>query len=171
MKAFVILPIVLTIAFSYSLFSQTSEAIISGFVTDAKTGEVLIGSNLLLFKDSLSTSQSPIRGTSTNNFGFYAILAIKSVNYVLLIRNVGYKTTVKEIKVDSSIRMVRLNVELVLENIKIDEIVVIAEKDKVSEVSTIDISSELLSKLPSLSGEVDVFKSLQLVPGVKVASE
>jgi outer membrane receptor for ferrienterochelin and colicin len=157
--------------FTSSLFPQKDEAVISGFVTDGTTGEILVGTNILLYKDSLTTSSSHFRGTATNNFGFYAIPSLPAGRYILVARNIGYKTSISEVFVTISKGTVRFNIQLNTENIKLGEVVVTGEREDKGKVSTIDIAPELLSKLPSMSGEVDLFKSLQLLPGIKVASE
>ncbi len=159
------------LALSSEVFPQKNQTVLSGFITDYKTGEVLVGTNILLYKDSITASQPHFRGTSANNYGFYSVPSLPAGRYFLAVKNVGYKTAIKEFTVSESQVTVRLNIGLTAENIKLDEIIVVAEKVKASEVSTIDISPELLSKLPSLSGEVDVFRSLQFIPGIKVASE
>ena len=51
------------------------------------------------------------------------------------------------------------------------EVVVTGKKENTSNISSIDISPELISKLPTLSGEADIFKILQMLPGVKAANE
>jgi len=152
-------------------YPQKNEAVLSGFVTDATTGEALVGTNILLYKDSLTTSSSHFRGTATNNFGFYAIPSLTVGRYILVARNIGYKTSVSEVLVTISKGTVRFNIQLNTENIKLGEVVVTGEREDKGKVSTIDVAPELLSKLPSMSGEVDLFKSLQLLPGIKVASE
>ena len=171
MKSQAIVLLIFLSTFTSSLFPQKDEAVISGFVTDATTGEILVGTNILLYKDSLTTSSSHFRGTATNNFGFYAIPSLPVGRYILVARNIGYKTSVSEILVTISKGTVRFNIQLNTENIKLGEVVVTGEREDKGKVSTIDIAPELLSKLPSMSGEIDLFKSLQLLPGIKVASE
>ncbi len=171
MKLLKILILTLVFTFACNIFPQKNEVVISGFVTDAITGEVLVGTNILLYKDSLITNQPHFRGTSSNNFGFYAIPSLTMGRYILVARNIGYKTFVSEILVSVPKGTVRFNIQLNTENIKLGEVVVTGEREDKGKVSTIDIAPELLSKLPSMSGEVDIFKSLELLPGIKVASE
>lgn len=137
---------------------------ISGYITDAVSGENLSGANIFLFKDTLSLS--PLRKTSSNVQGFYVLPKVESDIYFLLIRYIGYKPELKKIDLKKDIR---LNIEL--SPIDRKEIVIKGKKEDLNSISSIDISPELISKLPSLSGEADLFKILQMLPGVKAANE
>ncbi|HSD63138.1 MAG TPA: TonB-dependent receptor [Ignavibacteriaceae bacterium] len=152
-------------------FAQTGNLKLTGLITDASTGEALIGTNILIYKDSLNLSLPPFRGAVSNQFGFYVITGIPVSDYYLIARYIGYKTVIREIKVKESETAFRLNIEMQPENLELEEVIVKGEKKKMPDVSTIDISPEILEKLPSLSGEVDVLRSLQMLPGVTTASE
>lgn len=153
-----------------NLYSQNNINI-SGFVNDKTTGESLIGANVLLYKDTLSFDMPPLSGAATNSYGFYAIPGVTEGNYILVFKSLGYKTLLKNLNVTSTDENLKLNVNLLSENIKLDEVVVTAKKDENLSISTINISPELLKKLPSLSGETNIFKSLQMLPGVQAESE
>ena len=157
--------------FFLSGFPQQKLAKISGLITDASTGEALIRTNLLLYKDSLNLNSPPFRGAATNQFGFYIIPDIPTSRYFLIARYIGYKTVIREIIIDKSKPVFNFNIEMQPEDIKLEEVIVKGEKTKNTNVSTIDVSPELLKKLPSMSGEVDLFHALQLLPGVATASE
>jgi hypothetical protein len=150
---------------------QNKEVKISGMITDASTGEALIRTNILLYKDTLSLRSPPFRGAVTNRFGFYVIPDVPPADYFIISRYIGYKTVVRELKINGSENSFRFNIEMEPENIKLEEVVVKGEKKKTPDISTVDISPEILKKLPSLSGEVDVFRALQLLPGVATVSE
>ena len=153
------------------LYSQSSDVSISGIVSDKVTGEVLIGTNLLIYKDTISSTSGPLKGASTNKYGFYAISKLELGKYILVVRNIGYKTLVNEINITISKGKVDYNIELEAGEIKLEEVVVESESVGDVNISTIKVSPKLLEMLPSLSGEVDIFKSLQLLPGVQSASE
>ena len=161
----------LSLLFSSSVLPQQKEIKISGLIADATTGEALIGTNILLYKDSLNPSQPPYLGTVTNRYGFYIISSIPAAHYYIIAKYLGYKTIVNEIKQVSSQTVYRLNFELQPENLELEEIIVKGEKQPTPGISTIDVSPEILKKLPSLSGEVDLFRSLQMLPGVTTVSE
>ncbi len=154
-----------------SLNAQNKEGVISGFVSNENSGEALIGANILLYKDSINVKEPPYSAAAANRYGFYALPNLQYGKYIIIVRHIGYKTLIKEINVTPSKISIHLNIKMIPEDIKLQEVVVTGEKQKESEISTIDVSPDLLSKLPSLSGEVDLFKLLQLLPGIQTASE
>lgn len=161
----------LFICFGSAGIAQKSDITITGFVTDAKTGEELISATILLFRDSLNFNAPPYRGTISKNHGFFALPKIKEGIYYLITRSIGYKTFVREIDLSVKNPSLIYNIALQPENIQLPEFTVKGEHGKEINLSKIDISYDLMKKLPSLSGELDVFKSLTLLPGIKAESE
>ena len=157
--------------FSLKITAQINEVIITGFVRDSVSGETLIGTNILLYKDSVTINQSPFRGRSTNNYGFYAIPKLSKGTYYLIARNIGYKISIQKIDVDISNGKVQNDINLIPENIKLKEVLVEGKKKQEINASSIEINPDILKQLPSLSGEADLFKVLQTLPGVKTGSE
>ncbi len=152
-------------------YSQDKDISISGFVYDATTGEALIGTNILVYRDTINLNAEPIYGAAANNFGFYMLPKLKRAKYYLIFRYLGYKVTVIEVDLTYMEKNFNYNVKLSSENIKLEEIVVEGNKIDKNVLSTIDISPELMLKLPSFSGEVDLFRSLMLLPGINKSSE
>ena len=146
-----------TLIFCTSIFSQNHT--LSGYVKDAKSGETLIGVSVFN-KNNLA------QGTSTNTYGFYS-MTLPADSYVIKLSYVGFSET--EITVDLT-QDKQQNVELT-EGVVMQEIVVTAEaKDKnvqSTKMGTVTLPIENIKKVPALFGEVDVLKSLQLLPGVK----
>ena len=157
-----ILILLLFICLTNVVSAQTREYNISGFVKDAVTGEVLTGANILLYKDSLSTGSQHYRGTASNNSGFYVFPKLPPNNYYLIVRYLGYKTAIKEL-FNLKENNIHFNITLSPEEIKKEEVIVTGEKTHKTLISNIDVSPELLSGLPSLSGETDLLKLLQLL--------
>ena len=152
-------------------YSQGNNYIISGFIKDTITGEVLVGTNLLLYTDTLKFSEPPLTGTATNKFGYFVIPSLAVGNYFLVIRHIGYKTKIVEIKITGKQQSETISIELQPENIELGEVVIEGKRTRQATTSTIDVSPELLANLPTLSGEVDLFKSLELLPGVNKSSD
>jgi Ca-activated chloride channel family protein len=85
--------ILLSLVVTVSLFA--GEGKITGKVTDAETGEVLIGANVVLLNTKL--------GAATNVDGDFIILNIPEGSYDLVAKYIGYKdSTIKNIKVSSN---------------------------------------------------------------------
>jgi len=151
--------------------AQNIESNISGFISDSTSGEALIGSNILVYKDSINTNLPPFRGAATNNYGYYVLPKLKQGLYYIIVRNVGYKTQVKEIHVSPKEEGIQVNFKLASENIKLQEVIVEGKKLSEPLSSTIDIDPNILRKLPSMSAKADLFRVLQSLPGIKVASD
>ncbi|MEJ2617508.1 MAG: TonB-dependent receptor plug domain-containing protein, partial [Ignavibacteriaceae bacterium] len=109
---------------------------------------------------------------ATNSYGYYNFPKLPEGNYFLIFRQVGYKTTIREVKLTYNSEKLVYSIGLQPESIKLKEVVITGQKqENATNVSTIDVSPDILSKLPSLTGEVDLFKLLQTLPGVGMASE
>jgi len=111
-------------------------------------------------------------GASTNVDGYFALLNAPTDSFRLQIAYVGYAT--KEILVEAGTEdLTEFNIELST-GVLLDELVISGSTHKVlnaSEgISAIQISPKQLSLLPNV-GEVDIFRSLQLLPGVSASNE
>lgn len=137
---------------------------ISGYVREKGSKELLIGVNVLLADGSA--------GTSTNTYGFYSLTLNYSDSISLVYSFVGYEKQIKTILLNKNYE---IDLELESQNI-LNEVVVSAkaEESKVSEsvqMSKIDVPISQIKKLPTLLGEKDVLRVLQLMPGVQKGSE
>lgn len=155
----------------YPAAAQSGEAILSGFVKDRVTGEVLVGTNLLLYRDSVRTNGISYRGAASNDYGYYAIPKIVKGHYIIVARNIGYKTLIREVYIVSDTGQFRFDFELTATKIPLAEVVVTGERKNEVKAATIDVPVDLLKRLPSLSGQLDLFKKLEFIPGVKTASD
>lgn len=155
--------LIILLIFGSSIAFSQEKFTLSGTISEEETGETLLGVNVILPK--LQT------GTVTNEYGFYSITLPKG-NYEIVISNIGYANQ-------------RINIEL-SENIKrdfilsqdtqsLDEVVIEADSEKLnirsSQMSANTLSSATIKKIPVVLGEVDVIKSLTLLPGVTSAGE
>jgi hypothetical protein len=136
---------------------------ISGYIKDAGSGEVLIGTTV-----SVRELNS---GTAANQYGFYS-LSLKPAKYLLEFRYLGYQTVQKTIDLTKDIT---LNVELIPEESKISEVIVTAIRPdanvKKAEMSVSKLEMKTIKQVPSLMGEVDVLKVIQMLPGVQSTAE
>jgi hypothetical protein len=165
---------------SFSAYSQainTPSQQISGLVTERLSGEAVIGVNVLLVKDTANiTSTTILRGARTNKFGFYSLANIPEGAWFLVVRGLGYRTFFKavEVRSGSDADAVRINVLLDNQRVQSQAVTIEAQRDvreAAKSVSKVDVSPIFLQQLPSIGGEKDVFRLLQLLPGVKTSSE
>lgn len=135
---------------------------ISGQVREKGSGESLIGVNV--YVPSMQT------GTVTNTYGFYS-LTLTTDSAEVVFSYVGYEPIRHTIKPGMN---PKIDVEL-SQSIVLNEVVISAEKpEKVSdlaEMSTISVPVIQIKTLPTLLGEKDVMKILQLMPGVQKGTE
>ena len=143
--------------------SAQQVASISGYVTDSETGETLISANVGL--------QGTRLGASTNTLGYYTIPNIQPGTYTLVASYIGYKSYSREITLGADENL-RLDINLIPESIELEEIEVRsqAELEEQKNIGTAQVDTELIKELPSVF-EADVFRSVQLLPGVKAASD
>ncbi|WKN44049.1 TonB-dependent receptor [Tunicatimonas pelagia] len=155
-----LLPLLVCLGSASSILAQKHT--ISGYIKDATDGEVLIGANVFDLKSS--------GGSSSNTFGFYS-LTLPEDSISIVYSYVGYQPqTVRLLLTQDTL----INIEL-SESALLDEIVIsAAEAEKIQEVtqmSTISVPIEQVKNLPAFLGEVDVLKTLQLLPGVQSGNE
>lgn len=131
---------------------------LSGYIKDAKNNESLPYVNILL--------KSSNEGTYSNSYGFYSIAIPADKEIELVISSVGFQTLSKKINTSENITVV---IELVSETINLDEVSIVAEidNDKPVQLNLARLSIKSIKELPSLFGEKDVLKVLQLLPGVQ----
>ncbi len=143
----------------------SAQGVASGVVTDAATGEVLIGASV--YAPTLGA------GTATNAYGFFS-LPLPADSVRLRVSYVGYvaRDTVVDARTD-----VRLDVALVAEG-ALGEVVVEADDDGVGarpettpQMGQTALSGRDVQGLPALLGEADVLKAVQLLPGVRGGAE
>ncbi len=149
------------LALFFNLQSQNFS--ISGSVKDGKNGETVIGATIYL-KEINKTA-------STNQYGFYSITAPKG-KYTLSISYLGYKTVSQEIDLQNNITT---NVSFSPAETNLDEIEISAkggnENVKTTQMSAVTLDMTEIKKIPAFMGEVDILKTIQLLPGVKNAGD
>ena len=136
--------------------------VISGFVVDAESSESLVGA-------TVSAPDLGI-GTTTNRYGFFS-LSVPADSVRLVVSHVGYLPHTLNLTLTDDLR---LNIELNPEATTLDEMEVIAVGESSVEavqMSLIKLPIGTIRALPVLAGETDVFKSLQLLPGVQSGRE
>jgi hypothetical protein len=137
---------------------------LSGYVKDAKTGEVLIGASVLV-RELTST------GTYSNQYGFYS-LTIPAGNYTITYQFIGYNPKTFSISLNKNMKQ-EVSLEEKLSELK--EVIITGEKKNENvvknEMGVEKLALREIKNIPVLMGERDVLKTLQLTPGVKSAGE
>ena len=148
---------------SVSLFAQESYTV-RGTIKDFKNGETLFGASVFL--------KGTTNGSITNEYGFFSITAPKG-NYTLVVSYLGYEELSKEIilEVDQT-----QNFEVKELSTKLDEIIILAEEPerisiKKPQMSVSKLNASTIKQIPAVLGEVDVIKSIQMLPGVTNTGE
>jgi hypothetical protein len=152
----------------------SSTTTISGIVSEAVSGEAVIGVNVLLMGDSAVASapiNKPAGGARTNKYGFYSIANVPQGSYMLVVRGIGYKPFVRRVSIGDV--ALRQNIQMELQDVRSQEITVEGARDMAPtrNISAVSISTEFAKKMPTLGGESDIFRTLQLLPGIKAGSE
>ncbi len=154
----------LTLLFLLPLCLGAQERVtVKGYVRDATNGETLIGATVFL--------DGTNKGTATNEYGFYS-LTVDPGSYTLVAGYLGFEDQRRTVELLGS---QTIDFELSEQGSLLEEIVVVAEEED-RNVSAVQMSVERLDmgtiqKLPSLLGEVDVLRSIQLLPGVTSVGE
>lgn len=154
----------LFILFSLSIFSSFAQKQeLSGVVKDSETGEKLPGATV--FIDSLS------KGTLSDIKGRYSI-TLPMGSHRILFSYIGYSADTQIVRLKKN---TILNVQLKSESRTLEEVLVqsepLKEKLQSSQMSVTTITAKEAKLLPAIFGEVDIFKTFQLKPGVKSGGE
>jgi outer membrane cobalamin receptor len=129
---------------------------------DAQTGEKLIGANIY--------DANGYSGVSCNNYGFYSLSVTQGLHEIHW-SYVGYQIEKRLLNLTKdTIINIRLKPSIELKEVEI--------KDKRADINvmnsklgSIQIPINTIKNLPSLTGEIDILKILQLLPGVKSGNE
>ncbi len=154
---------VIMLAALWNGHAQNARITVSGHITDAKSGETLIGAGVL------SETDRSI-GAVTNNFGYYSLTfpsgECRSVQ--LQYSYVGYEPQTVTVAKDTVVN-IQLNASS-----EIEEAVVVAGRDagiQSTHLGSIDVPLKQIQNTPMLFGESDVLKAIQLLPGVQGGNE
>lgn len=134
--------------------------IFNGYVRDSVSGEALPGASLFIVELNV--------GVSTNAYGFYA-LKIPKGNYNVNCSYLGYQIDSSHIVLEGDCEKDWNLAEQVnvLDAVEVNPNTI--EKSFLDELveNGQQVNQKLLKKMPTLLGEEDVIKSLQMLPGVQ----
>ena len=135
---------------------------LSGYVMDAASKETLIGATVV--------DKNSGKGCATNSYGFYT-LTLDQGQVELQVSYVGYTQQSHSLDLKEN-----LSLNFMLEtNTTLDEVVVEGARATVSarspQMSVVELPVQQIKSIPTLFGEADVLKAIQLLPGVQNGSE
>ena len=135
----------------------------TGYVRDAATGKPIAGVNIVVLDVS--------KGYITAKDGFYTV-QLPPGRYILRFSHVGYRSRQDTISLRSTLFR-----EITMEDDSkdLDEVVVTSEAPdrnvRKIEIGVSQLSIRSIRRIPPLMGEVDIIRSLLLLPGVTTVGE
>ncbi len=136
---------------------------ISGYISDADSGEMLIGANAFDFKTS--------SGTVSNTYGFFSMTLPQDSVY-LTVSYIGYQPQTFAFDLTKDVEMnVKLSSSVSLEVVEVTATKNGEPIEEQTQMSTVSIPVAQIKKLPAFLGETDIFKALQLLPGIQSGGE
>lgn len=141
---------------------KSGRIIVSGRVIDSKTKSPMVGASI-----RVSDEQA---GASTNDAGFYS-LALNAGAHVLTFSYVDYEEKIVDLMAFADVTM---DVELAEAPVYLDEIVITdraLREQSTTRIGQTQIPLREIRLSPTMLGEVDLVKSVQLLPGVTTVGE
>ncbi|MDQ3681818.1 MAG: TonB-dependent receptor [Bacteroidota bacterium] len=152
----------LTIFSSLTGFTQ-AKFTINGYVRDSLTGETVIGASVAV--------NSIAKTIATNQYGYYSI-TLDEGEYELTAAHVTYFAVSRKIILNQN---QKLDILLTSKAAAMEEVVVYSRRKDANvrnaQMGKIDLSMNQIKNIPSFLGEVDIMKTIQLLPGVRNAGE
>ena len=145
-----------------SLIFAQEQYTLSGFIRESDGSEELIGANIVCEKLRI--------GTTTNVYGFYSI-SLPEGTHELRFSFIGYNDKIIELTLNEDFRF-----DVGLDTYSEELTEIILEDDAQQNVRSIEMSvnkleTKAVKQLAAVAGEVDIIKSIQLLPGVTSVSE
>jgi hypothetical protein len=136
---------------------------VSGYVKDKANGEGLIGVSVYVREAST--------GVVTNPYGFYSI-TLPDGPYTLVFSYIGYQKMTREVTLNAD---KTVSIEMEDESNQLQEVTVSTQREDENvrsiEMSVNKVEMKTIRKMPALFGEVDLIRSIQLLPGVTTVGE
>lgn len=139
-----------------------NRVVISGYITDQASAEKLLGAHV--------SDLTKTYGVTTNVYGFYS-LSLPPGPITVVYSYVGYRPTIARLNLKKD---TVLNIELA-SSLELEEFEVQGNTGydliEDAQMSSVEFTPGDIKDLPALAGEVDVFKTVTHIPGVKFGDE
>ncbi|MGN6165551.1 MAG: TonB-dependent receptor [Flavisolibacter sp.] len=143
-----------------SVFAQ-SKYTINGYVRDSVSGESVTAATITIDGKTVTS----------NAYGFYS-LTLNEGEYDVTVSHVSYISTSFHVSLEENIEQ---NILLLPKSAALNEVVVYSKKRdanvRTAQMGKIDLSIGQIKNVPAFLGEVDILKTIQLLPGVQSAGE
>ncbi len=164
MKALKTIKIILIAVISFGTLYPQTFGRLHGYLRAGESGEPLIYANAVLVGSSL--------GAASDVHGYYVIPKIPPGEYIFKAMMMGYQTVERKVTITPGSDE-RIDLELPLQIIEGEEVTVTADRvrfEEKVEISRINLSTRDIKAAPALV-EADLFRSLQLMPGVQAHND
>ncbi len=143
--------------------NKAERSTLSGYIKDASNGETLIGATAFIKENAA--------GATSNEYGYYSI-SVPPGQYTVEFAYLGFNSEAMQVDLSQD---KKLDIELSEEAAQIEEVVITAEPEDENvtqvEMSVNKLDIGVIKKMPSLLGEVEIIRSIQLLPGVTTVGE
>ncbi len=147
----------LVLIFLVFIIKNAKADILSGYVKDAKSNESLLGATIYCFESK--------KIAKSNEFGYFA-LEIGSYPIKLTISFIGYNTDTFFVQ-DKEQKTFLLSQTIT----SIKEVKISAKNLRITNPQSIIMTPMQAKNIPAMFGEVDILKTLQLMPGIQSGQE
>jgi hypothetical protein len=134
---------------------------LNGYIKDSTNGESVISATVAVDGKSVASNQ----------YGFYSI-TLDEGEYDVLVSHVAYLTQSFHLSLHSNVEQ---NIYLLPKSSALTEVVVFSKRKdgnvRNAQMGKIDLSVSQIKNIPAFLGEVDILKTIQLMPGVRNAGE
>ncbi len=151
--------------FRYKDIAPTRQSVtISGKIVDRSSGETLPFASVQVIGTNI--------GSSSNQDGYFTVLKVPTDTSTLIFSYLGYQMLRYQITPDSKFKQLVIGMEP--QGYDLQSVEIVGEEQKLmkvtDEISQVKLSPRQLDALPNL-GEKDIFRALQLLPGVSGSNE
>ena len=133
---------------------------LSGFVLDSLSGEPLIGATVYSVEGKL--------GTRTDGNGYFSLI-VPQAKPRFVVSYIGFKKSFfrRDLRSNTvvNVRMQRKNDQ------NLQPVIISEKKDDFDLTEGVSLHTTAINALPSIGGEADVIRTMQLMPGIKSGTE
>lgn len=153
----------LTFHFGKAEQAHPATYVLTGKITSQEVGDALAGAGVHV--------NGTFSGVVTDKFGYYLIALPPGIHRVVF-RHISHAPRITEVHLyDNGV----INLDMVLKSFELDGVVVMSDdpdrnvRNPISGVAK--LSAKELKAIPAFMGEADIFKGLQMMPGVSSVGE